>query len=134
MITYSTIGFEMEYGTEPYGMGDWVFSISTRGRYYDTFRVYNHTYEDAQRMLAEAVEEEGLADVKATLSTMSYMLGEEEKDMFRKFVERIIEAPNQSVAIETIFYGSDGIDMAFQREKITWEDHQMLLALIEKMA
>lgn len=33
-----------------------------------------------------------------------------------------------------VFYGNDGIDIAFQREKISWKEHQMLLAIIEKMA
>lgn len=54
--------------------------------------------------------------------------------MFKKFIQRIIEAENKEDAIQNIFYGKDGIDLAFQREKITWKEHQMLLALIEKMA
>lgn len=54
--------------------------------------------------------------------------------MFKKFLQRIIEAENQEDAINNVFYGSDGIDIAFQQEKITWKEHQMLLALIEKMA
>lgn len=54
--------------------------------------------------------------------------------MFKKFLQRIIEAENKQDAIDNVFYGSDGIDIAYQREKITWKEHQMLLALIEKMA
>lgn len=54
--------------------------------------------------------------------------------MFKKFIERIIAAENQDDAIENVFYGPDGIDMAFQHEKITWKEHQMLLQLIEKLA
>lgn len=54
--------------------------------------------------------------------------------MFKKFVQRIIEAENREDAIRNVFYGADGIDMAFQKEKITWGEHQMLLSLIEKMA
>ena len=54
--------------------------------------------------------------------------------MFKKFIQRIIEAEDREDAIQNVFYGADGIDMAFQREKITWKEHQMLLALIEKMA
>lgn len=53
--------------------------------------------------------------------------------MFKKFIQRIIEATDREDAIENVFYGSDGIDMAYQREKITWKEHQMLLALIDKM-
>ena len=54
--------------------------------------------------------------------------------MFRKFVERIVNSKNREDAIDNVFYGEDGIDMAYQKEKISWKDHQMLLNLIEKMA
>lgn len=54
--------------------------------------------------------------------------------MFKKFIQRIIEAENREDAMQNVFYGNDGIDSAFQREKISWEEHQMLLAIIEKMA
>lgn len=54
--------------------------------------------------------------------------------MFKKFIQKIIEAKDREDAIQNVFYGADGIDMAYQREKITWKEHQMLLALIEKMA
>lgn len=54
--------------------------------------------------------------------------------MFKKFIERIIEAKNKEDAIQNIFYGDDGIDIAYQRDKITWKEHEMLLALIEKLA
>lgn len=54
--------------------------------------------------------------------------------MFKKFLQRIIEAENKEEAFAKVFYGPDGIDMAYQHEKITWKEHQMLLALINKMA
>lgn len=54
--------------------------------------------------------------------------------MFKKFIQRIIEAENREDAVQNVFYGEDGIDMAYQREKISWKEHQMLLALIEKIA
>lgn len=54
--------------------------------------------------------------------------------MFNKFLQRIIEAKDREDAIQNVFYGADGIDMAYQHEKISWKQHQMLLALIEKMA
>ena len=54
--------------------------------------------------------------------------------MFKKFIQRIIESENREDAIQNVFYGADGIDMAFQKEKISWKDHQMLLALIEKLS
>lgn len=54
--------------------------------------------------------------------------------MFKKFIQKIIEAENKEDAINNVFYGADGIDVAYQHEKITWKEHQMLLALIEKLA
>lgn len=54
--------------------------------------------------------------------------------MFKKFIQRIIEAKDQEDAIQNVFYGADGIDMAFQREKITWKEFEMLRKLIDKMA
>lgn len=54
--------------------------------------------------------------------------------MFKKFIQRIIEAENREDAMQNVFYGNDGIDIAFLREKISWKEHQMLLAIIEKMA
>lgn len=54
--------------------------------------------------------------------------------MFKKFIQRIIEAKDKEDAVQNVFYGKDGIDMAFQHEKISWKEHQMLSALIEKMA
>ena len=54
--------------------------------------------------------------------------------MFKKFVQRIIDSVDKEDAIQNVFYGENGIDMAFQKEKISWEEHQMLLNLINKMA
>lgn len=52
--------------------------------------------------------------------------------MFKKFLQQIIDATTKEELLE-IFNGPEGIDMAFQREKLSWKDHQMLLALINKM-
>lgn len=54
--------------------------------------------------------------------------------MFKKFIQRIIEAKNQEDAWKNVFYGMDGIDMAFQHDKISWKEFDMLCKLIEKMA
>lgn len=54
--------------------------------------------------------------------------------MFKKFVQRIIESENRDDAYDSVFYGTSGIDMAFQNGKISWKEHQMLLALINKIA
>lgn len=67
------------------------------------------------------------------------------KNMFRKFLERIIAAEGREDAINNIFYGgieydendeivNIGIDLAYQWELLSWKDHEMLLAIIEKMA
>lgn len=64
--------------------------------------------------------------------------------MFKKFIQRIIESKDREDATENVFYGTKwdnngnvieyGIDIAYQHNKITWKEHQMLLDLINKMA
>lgn len=66
------------------------------------------------------------------------------KPTFKTFIDRIIEAKDKQDAIENVFYGTHydangniteyGIDLAYQRECITYSEHQKLLKLIEKMA
>jgi hydroxymethylpyrimidine pyrophosphatase-like HAD family hydrolase len=57
-----------------------------------------------------------------------------QKTMFKKFIERIIAAKDREDAINNVFYGEDGIDIAYQRGKISWKEHQTLTKLIEKLA
>ena len=52
--------------------------------------------------------------------------------MFKKFLKEIIEA-NTVEELNDIFYREDGIDMMYQRERISWKDHETLLALINKL-
>ena len=52
--------------------------------------------------------------------------------MFKKFLQEIIDA-NSEEELMGIFYRKDGIDMMYQKEKLSWKDHQMLLALINKL-
>ena len=64
--------------------------------------------------------------------------------MFKKFIDRIIAAKDREDAIAHVFYGTTfdengnikeyGIDLAYQHGKISWQDHERLLDLIEKMA
>ena len=54
--------------------------------------------------------------------------------MFKKFIQRIIEAEDREDAIQNVFYGADGINMAFQRDKLSWKEFEMLRKLIDKMA
>lgn len=56
------------------------------------------------------------------------------KKIIQEFLQRIIDAEDREDAIQHVFYGADGVDTAYQHEKITWKEHEMLLALIEKMA
>lgn len=52
--------------------------------------------------------------------------------MFKEFLREIIAAETEEEMIN-IFSRSDGIDMMFQKQKLSWEEHQMLLALINKL-
>lgn len=63
--------------------------------------------------------------------------------MFKKFIQRIIEAKDREDAMQNVFYGTIwedgkivqyGIDIAYQHDKISWKEHQMLFNLINKMA
>lgn len=56
------------------------------------------------------------------------------KPTFKNFIKRISEAKDKDDAIQNIFYGWDGIDMAYQRGFITYSDSELLLKIIEKMA
>ncbi len=52
--------------------------------------------------------------------------------MFKKFVEQLTNA-NSAEEILNILYNKDGVDMMFQREKISWKDHELLFALAGKL-
>lgn len=53
--------------------------------------------------------------------------------MLKKFLQEIIDAQSEEELMDT-FYREDGIDIMYQKEKLSWKDHQMLLALINKMS
>lgn len=48
--------------------------------------------------------------------------------MFKKFVIRIANATTYDQLMD-ILYGEDGVDMAYQREKLNWKDHEILFTL-----
>lgn len=48
--------------------------------------------------------------------------------MFKKFVKALVEATTSSEIYE-ILEGVDGVDMMFQREKLKWEDHELLFKM-----
>ena len=63
--------------------------------------------------------------------------------MFKQFIQRIIEAENREDAINNVFYGTVwndgkivkyGIEAAFDHEKITYKEFELLRKLIDKMA
>ena len=56
------------------------------------------------------------------------------KKKFKEFLQRIIDSENKWDAMDSVFYGTNGIDQVFQKGQLTWEEHQMLLHLIRKMA
>ena len=52
--------------------------------------------------------------------------------MFKKFVKELIDAKTKE-EVENIFYRFDGIDMMYQRDKLSWKDHELLLDLVNKL-
>lgn len=52
--------------------------------------------------------------------------------MFKKFVQELVNAKTKE-EVERIFYRSDGIDMMYQKEKLSWKDQQTLLELVNKL-
>lgn len=54
--------------------------------------------------------------------------------MFKHFIKRLIEAENREDALNNVLYGEDSIIRAQQWGKITIEEYQMLIELIDKMA
>ena len=53
--------------------------------------------------------------------------------MFKKFVQELVNAKTKE-EVERIFYRSDGIDMMYQKEKLSWKDQQLLLDLVNKLS
>lgn len=52
--------------------------------------------------------------------------------MFKKFVKRILAAENDD-ELSRIMYDTDGIDMMYQKEKLSWEEHEILFELIGRV-
>ncbi len=53
--------------------------------------------------------------------------------MFKKFVSELAEAKSNEEVLN-ILYRADGVDMMFQREKISWKDHEILFKLAGALA
>lgn len=52
--------------------------------------------------------------------------------MFKKFVKELIDAKTIN-EVNNIFYRSDGIDMMYQKEKLSWKDYEILEKLVQKL-
>ena len=55
------------------------------------------------------------------------------KKQIRRYIEAILACETQDEAYEKVFYGENGIDMAFQHDQISWQDHELLARIIAKM-
>jgi len=51
---------------------------------------------------------------------------------FENFAKEIA-ASNTNEEREAILYRADGVDMAYRREQISWEQHEILFTLCGKM-
>lgn len=52
--------------------------------------------------------------------------------MFKKFVKLMLQATSPE-EIEDVLYGENGVDMMFQKDKLKWEEHEMLFELAAKL-
>lgn len=52
--------------------------------------------------------------------------------MFKKFVKLMLQATS-SEEIEDVLYGENGVDRMFQKDKLKWEEHEMLFELAAKL-
>lgn len=52
--------------------------------------------------------------------------------MFRKLFDELLAAQS-SDEIDTILYREDGVDLSYQHDLLSWEDHQRLFALASMM-
>lgn len=51
---------------------------------------------------------------------------------FKGYLKDITAAKTEEELLQ-IFNGPEGVDMAYQREKLSWTDQQILLDIIEKI-
>lgn len=52
--------------------------------------------------------------------------------MFKKFVKELLAATTKE-EISEILYRADGVDIMYQKEKIKWDEHEILFDLAGKM-
>jgi len=52
--------------------------------------------------------------------------------MFKKFFDEMLAAKTEE-EITSILYRADGVDLSFQREKLSWQDHERLFNLAGRL-
>lgn len=52
--------------------------------------------------------------------------------MFKKFVKSMLQATSPE-EIDDVLYGENGVDRMFQKDKLKWEEHEMLFELAAKL-
>ena len=52
--------------------------------------------------------------------------------MFKKLFDRMMAAQNAD-EVALVLYAPDGVDMMYQREKISWQDHERLFSLAARL-
>lgn len=52
--------------------------------------------------------------------------------MFKKLVARMVAAQTEN-EITAVLYDENGVDRLFQKEKISWQEHELLFDLARKL-
>ena len=48
--------------------------------------------------------------------------------MFKKFVRMLLEASTEQ-EVNNVLYGENGVSKSFEKDKIKWDEHEMLFRL-----
>lgn len=52
---------------------------------------------------------------------------------FREFMDALLEADTEEKITE-ILYGANGVDLSYQRDEISYEDHERLFKLADRLS
>lgn len=52
--------------------------------------------------------------------------------MFKKLLKRLNGAATKE-EVMNVMYSTDGIDISYQREKISWQEYELLSDLVQKL-
>lgn len=53
--------------------------------------------------------------------------------MFRKLFDALMAARTPEEIVDVLYRSPDGVDISYQREKITFKDHERLFKLAERL-